>query len=349
MNEEEIRLYEFLEVALDAPDLGHLVVEIESFAARRFRCGSPQLRPLGQGHQGLETQRLEHRVPLYGRDGTLVAYLDSEEPIVRDFDLFLKFAGWALRKHQLLQIEKRHSELLQSLRLAQTIVEEGLPTKPQQYLGWEVYGQLRPSAHIGGDLFATLATHRAIHFLLLDAVGHGIHSALLATQCRALWRGVTLGREFAESVSLLNRLLCENSGPERFVCATLGACYADGTVEYVACGQSPVFQLSRTGVHALETCEPPLGLFPEIVFEVQKLRLAAGEGLICMTDGILEWSLPNREMFGEPGVIAALQTSDLRLGSEPVVEHLLQSVSAFGGQDLSPQRDDVCCLALKRL
>lgn len=155
MSDNAESLYTFLELALSQPDLASLVSEIERFGKLRFQAGTVKLQLSSESEQ---EEELANCLPLFSLDGIMVAHLHSERPIPNSFDRFLKVAAWSIRRLQLFEVERNQADVVRSLRLAQKIVEEGLPTEPAFALGWEVYGRLQPSAQIGGDLFATLVS-----------------------------------------------------------------------------------------------------------------------------------------------------------------------------------------------
>ncbi|MBS2035177.1 hypothetical protein JST97_09310 [bacterium] len=74
--------------------------------------------------------------------------------------------------------------------MARLVVEEGLPHGDMSLGQWTISGALRPAFHVGGDCFNCLINEDILCFLLLDAVGHGVGSALLAASPVRLAAGV---------------------------------------------------------------------------------------------------------------------------------------------------------------
>ena len=338
------RILGFYERVLLQHNLESVAIEVERFASEILGCGNLRVELGWDGPNDGPTF-----IPLHAVDGSLVARLVSDRPVghfqSQQCAVFLKMAAWAIRRTHLLRAARENSELLNSLQSARTIVEEGLPKGSLKHSHWQVSGELQPAFHVGGDCYSYMVSEDALCFLVLDAVGHGLGSAVLAAGCRALWRGVAFETDLGLAVTRLNRRLFEDTGPERFVAATLGYCYPDGSVEYVTCGQSPLFHISKQGVKILPFCDPPLGLFADQLFEVQKVQLEAGESLLCVTDGVLEWANSAGEFFGEEGVAQALSqdTSD----SREMTLAILRSLADFHYR--ANPGDDVCLLALRRL
>ncbi len=277
---------------------------------------------------------------LRGADQLVVAYVATDlvelPPALPGFQAFLKMAAWALRGQA--------REWSESLELARKVIEEGLPVERLQAHGWEAVGRLRPASHVGGDCYTYLVNENVVCFLLLDAVGHGLSSAVLAASCRSLWRGVVFEKELNLAVRRLNQRLYEDTGSERFVAATLGYCFPDGSVEYVSCGQSPIFLLDSGRVLLLPECDPPLGLFDDWEFEVQKCHLHSGQALVAVTDGVLEWLDQEGVPFGEEGTARALGF-DFENASA-AVDALMSALLDFTKG--TRQIDDVGCLCLWR-
>ncbi len=278
---------------------------------------------------------------LRGPDQRMIAYIATGPSELAaslpGFPIFLKLAARVL--------VAQDPEWSESLQLARKVIEEGLPGEALRAHGWEAVGELRPAFHVGGDHYAYLVNEDVLCFLLLDAVGHGLSSALLAASCRSLWRGVVFEKDLALAIRRLNRRVYDETGSERFVAATLGYCFPDGSVDYVCCGQSPIFLLDGGEVRALAECDPPLGLFEDWEFEVRKCHLNSGQALLSLTDGFLEWPGGDGTQFGEEGALASLSFAFAN-GSE-AVSGLVRGLADFSRQ--TPQHDDLGCVCLWRL
>jgi serine phosphatase RsbU (regulator of sigma subunit) len=328
------RVLQFYERVVDLADPGAVIREVEGVVVDLLECGWAQVllarvQPVPPG--ALVLRSPENRVVAY------VATGPSEiSPNLPGFQAFLKMAAWALLGQA--------REWSESLRLARKVIEEGLPIDRLRAHGWEAVGELRPAFHVGGDYYTYLLNEDVLCFLLLDAVGHGLSSALLAASCRSLWRGVVFEKDLNLAVRRLNQRLFEDTASEHFVAATLGYCFPDGSVEYVCCGQSPMFLLDHGKVTMLPECDPPLGLFDDWEFEVQRRQLKPGQALLSVTDGFLEWPGSDGVPFGEEGAVCALEVDFPDAPS--AVERLFQKLMKWA--DGTRQLDDVACLCMWR-
>ncbi|MCW5868583.1 MAG: serine/threonine-protein phosphatase [Candidatus Eremiobacteraeota bacterium] len=281
--------------------------------------------------------------------GEVVAYVRfgvGEAPSDRPLDqLFLRLVSWSIVHNRLRQASQQRQELVEALRVARRILEESLPKGKLGFNGWEITGCLRPALHLGGDLYSYTAGQRNVRFLLADAVGHGLDSTLLVSECRALWRAsASYDQDFASEISHLSNLLYENTGAERYVAATFGRCHGDGSVDLILCGQSPQFVLRGHRLEKLEEPDLPLGLFPDQEFRVQQVPLEPGQALLLVSDGVLDLRTRAGDTFGEEGVAAVARPP--YPCSQRIIHDLLAAIDHFS--DVETARDDICALALIR-
>lgn len=184
-----------------------------------------------------------------------------------------------------------------------------------------------------------------MRFLLGDAVGHGLDSTLLVSECRALWRGLAREGNLELEVTRLSQLLYENTGAERFVAAIMGHCSDDGDIDYVACGQGPVFILRAQEIDVLEDPDPPLGLFPDQQFEVRRVHLEPGDCMFCTTDGVLELEDSQGLGFSPDPLLEALRARPISTAQE-IVDGVFRAMDVFCKPETP--RDDACALAILR-
>lgn len=281
--------------------------------------------------------------------GEVVAFVRvgaAELPSDRPLDqLFLRLVSWSIVHNRLRLASQQRQELLESVRVARRILEESLPKSKLDYNGWEISGCLRPALHLGGDLYSYTAGERNIRFVLADAVGHGLDSTLLVSECRALWRAsASYDQDFASEISRLSGLLYQNTGAERYVAATFGRCHGDGSVDLILCGQSPQFVLRDGQIEKLGEPDLPLGLFSDQQFRVHHVPLEPGQALLLISDGVLDLRNRAGETFGEEGVASVVSPS--YPCSQRIVNDLLAAIDQFS--DVETPRDDICALALVR-
>jgi len=219
-------------------------------------------------------------------------------------------AGVALERARLLEEFLAKRRLENEMELARDIQMGLLPAEPPQLAGFDLAGWSEPSEYAGGDFFDFFPWgDRRVGLVLGDAVGHGVGPALLAAETRALVLALAMHEDRPEQVLAdAGRLLAEDVTDGRFVTLVLAAVSADeGTVCYASAGQGPLVVLRADGrSELLDATGLPLGILPEAPIACgTPIRLAAGDTLLVLSDGIFECDTADGGMLGMEPVLAA--------------------------------------------
>jgi serine phosphatase RsbU (regulator of sigma subunit) len=291
-------------------------------------------------------------VPLIAPEGDLMGVLHVLGPSGHRFtegesDLALMLgalAAIALKRQALVDQAAQKERLERELELAREIVRPpATPVVP----GYELMGSFHPAQTVGGDCydFKRLDEHR-LAFLVADASGHGLDSALVVSRCRAYFRALVESEEVLVAIGQrLNALLAEDLvDDERFVAASLGRLDSSSRrLEVLSAGQTCCFWLPSEGSgEALGPSGPPLGLFPEIALESRDLPMSAGDLALFFTDGLSDWRAPGGETFGDERLGVALARWR---GDPELCRRLVEEARAFAAGQ--PQPDDITCLVLR--
>jgi serine phosphatase RsbU (regulator of sigma subunit) len=238
-----------------------------------------------------------------------------------------------LRRAVVYAIERKRAELtavdLHASRLRaqeNARLERGLLPSPLllDNPGVEIVTQSRPSRRdslLGGDFYDVVQTpDRTVHVMIGDVSGHGPDEAALGVALRIGWRALTFaGLRGRERMRQLDRILTTER-PGRGIFATLLSVALDpdsGRFTAVRAGHPGMLVHGRDSVEWLEPpAGPALGL-GGTEWPVNQLELAAGHGLLLLTDGLFE---------GHAG------RGDERLGEEGLLE-LARSLAALPGPD----------------
>ncbi|SNS38207.1 Serine phosphatase RsbU, regulator of sigma subunit [Sphingomonas laterariae] len=212
-------------------------------------------------------------------------------------------------------------------------------------------GLLEPARTVGGDFFdAMRIDDRRICFLVGDVTGKGVPAALFMALSKALARSA-LRRgpaDLGAAMTGLNDEISRDNGQDMFVTMLVGIIDAT-TGEVLLCNaghENPIL------VHADGRARevpleggPPLCAVDAYPYMAEPIRLAPGDGLVIVTDGISEAQSPDGDFFGHPRINAALAswTADRPAGDAGTA--LLRAVRRFeaGGEP----SDDLTVLALR--
>ncbi|MEU1405617.1 PP2C family protein-serine/threonine phosphatase [Streptomyces sp. NPDC005728] len=179
-----------------------------------------------------------------------------------------------------------------------------------------VAGNLEPAYRVAGDSFDYALNDNVLHMALIDAMGHGLDAAVMATVAIGAYRHARrVFISLAEKYVFMDDAISQQFGPDHFVTAQLMHLnIATGEMELVNAGH-PAPLLIREGrvVRQLESATTlPVGFGGELP-RVKEHTLQQGDRVLCYTDGIIEEHVAGGEPFGEERLIACVN----RLGEAP--------------------------------
>jgi sigma-B regulation protein RsbU (phosphoserine phosphatase) len=247
---------------------------------------------------------------------------------------------------------RRAAERESALLLARSVQQRLFPSSPVAVPGFDIFGATFVADVTGGDYydFIPLRGDR-LGLLVADVSGHGVDSALLMAETRAVLRATAqTTADPSEILAVVNRVLHADTEAHRFATLLLVSLHVPtGSLAYASAGHPSGYLLDGGGKTKAElpATGRPLGLFPESTYETRSdLRLEAGDTLVLLTDGVTDCGDPERELFGAERALEVLRASPPARSSD-VVEGLYRAVRAFEAGE--PQRDDVTALVVKRL
>lgn len=234
-----------------------------------------------------------------------------------------------------------------------------LPNTPAARFAWHY----EPCDELAGDTLNIIQLdEKHVGLVVLDVSGHGVPAALLS---------VSLSRTLSPSLDGTSVLKKPAPAPEGYriippseVAAELNQRFAwnEGTEQYFTlfygilsletCELCFVCAGHPSPIHVPRDAEPacveasgfPIGVIDEAEFEDQSMQLEPGDRLYLYSDGIPEAENPDRELFGQDRLVAALgdtRAEDL----EGSVSSLLQRLGDWRGR--APMGHDVSLVAVE--
>ncbi|WP_329538286.1 SpoIIE family protein phosphatase (plasmid) [Streptomyces sp. NBC_01450] len=179
-----------------------------------------------------------------------------------------------------------------------------------------VAGVLEPAYRVAGDSFDYALNGNILHMAVIDAMGHGLDAAVMATVAIGAYRHARrVFVSLAEKYAFMDDAISRQFGPDHFVTAQLMHInIATGELELVNAGH-PAPLLIREGrvERQLESATTlPVGFGGELP-RIREHLLQPGDRVLCYTDGIIEEHVTGGEPFGEERLIHCVN----RLGEEP--------------------------------
>lgn len=196
--------------------------------------------------------------------------------------------------------DAKHQREFEEARLIQRGL---LPTVMPQVPGLEIASSWQPANGVGGDCFDALPFGTgAIGLSIADVAGKGVPAALLMSNLQAAVRAFAQDGALPSSVcASVNRLLCRNMAPGRFVTF----CYARidvsaGRITYANAGHNPPLLIRPDGsAERLSPGGTVLGVFMESAYEPGEFAIGRGDRLVFYTDGITESRNAAGDEYGE--------------------------------------------------
>ncbi|EFW85372.1 response regulator [Pseudomonas savastanoi pv. glycinea] len=242
------------------------------------------------------------------------------------------------------QISKHHDYLLNEQRVAKAVFDQ------IAHAGCLGAGNIRylqsPYALFNGDLMLAAYTPAGhMQVLLGDFTGHGLPAAVGAMPLAEVFYGMTAkGYGLVEILREMNAKLKRILPVDMFCCATLLCINLAQRQVEVWSGGLPDGYLLRgaQGEHVpLASSHLPLGVLSVDAFDARTdvYPLAPGDRIFLLSDGVLDTSNSNDELFGAQRLRQVLSAN-----REPhlLIEEILEALNDFGGK----ARDDVSLLEI---
>lgn len=216
---------------------------------------------------------------------------------------------------------------------------------------FDLHASMEPAREVGGDLYDFYRVGRSqLFFMVGDVSGKGMPASIFMALSKALYKSAALralpdlGRTMAEANVEITR---EN--PE-LLFVTLVACLLDvdsGELTYCNAGHEPPQVLADHGgsIRVLEGGGPPLCTLEDFPYAAASTRLAPGESVVLVSDGVAESMNTAGELFGRARLSGLLAAMPAGLTAAERVKIVSDEVRGFSdGADMA---DDVTVLVVR--
>ncbi len=227
-----------------------------------------------------------------------------------------------------------------------------------------VTGFYQPASECGGDLWGHFSIDEGIEFIFIaDAMGHGAPAALVTAMAYSTTMTIAdiikSTPEFRDSPAKIldraNRIIYE--AVRGTISMTFFASILDtkkGTLTFSNAGHNfPLLvpakagdaragkgKVAKGGIQpiSLKLMSTPLGMDPETRYQEQSIDLKAGDKIFYFTDGLIECSSPNGEVWGRKYLVEQI-ASTAAMTAEEMKDEVLGRAFQFFAQ--KPLDDDV--------
>ncbi len=216
------------------------------------------------------------------------------------------------------RVEK--ASLEKEMELARQVQQAMLPPdKLDDHGAFKIVGYCQPATHCGGDwwTYHKLSNGRML-FVLGDATGHGIHSAMIAATARGAVEALSVIDERLLTPEQVLRAIdsaIRQVGDHNVLMTAFAAVFdsSNGILHYANAGQNFPYVIKLGATRLLEEASiiaasgNPLG-DRNIQVEIRKgtLQLRPGDLFVCFTDGVVERANRAGKLFGDRRLRSAL-------------------------------------------
>jgi serine phosphatase RsbU (regulator of sigma subunit) len=289
-----------------------------------------------------------------------VLYVDSKaatrEYSQKDLSLFAALSQYiriALQNARLHIVSVEKARLEQSLEIAAQIQRDLMAEQPRDVPGFDIHGWYRPAEGTTGDFYDFVKMRNGRFGVFVgDVSGHGIGPALIMAEAKsAIRQGLKLLDDPAAIVRSVSEDLVPRMENNLFLTLFVAVLAPDGTVKTLNAGHTPplVWRAATKTVESIPGHAPALGFIDDFPFEEGPLnQLAAGDFLVCLTDGLVEARSiadPN-VLYGEERMQECLaRHAAAGLDARALVEAMIADVLLFAG---GVREDDMTLLVVRR-
>ena len=179
------------------------------------------------------------------------------------------------------------------LKQAQEVQHLLIPRNAPNVPGWIIESEYRPARNVGGDFFQVLPGDDASLLIVVgDVSGKGLKAAMTVSAIVGALRGCAV-RAPAEVLAYLNRVL--HGQISGFATCAVASIEGDGAMTIANAGHLSPY---RNGKEMAVASGLPLGIAADTSFEETHFKLAPGDRLTFISDGVVEATNGKRELFG---------------------------------------------------
>lgn len=217
---------------------------------------------------------------------------------------------------------------------------------PQYRVEVGAAGAGKEGSPVSGDVYDFLQLREGrFAAVLSDGMGSGEDAARESTAVIALVRKMLeAGLEIETAIKSINSVLALKNPAESFATLDMSVINLyNGQAEFVKVAAPPTFLIRGGKVRAVRTGSLPVGILSDIELIVTEKKLASGDVIIMLTDGILDSYQGSRDR--EDWITGVLEELD-GLDPREMAELLLKLAQTGGGGDLKTG-DDMAVVVIR--
>ena len=246
-----------------------------------------------------------------------------------------------IRQNETITAEKERigAELGLATRIQADMLPNIFPAFPERS-DFDIYASMTPAKEVGGDFydfFLVDETHLAV--VMADVSGKGVPAALFMMMSKILIQNAAMnGLSPAKALEAVNSQICANNREEMFVTVWLGIIdLKNGVVKAANAGhEKPIIKNPDGDFEFFKDKHGfIIGGMEGVKYKDYEIRLEKGSKLFIYTDGVVEATNKNDELFGIDRTLKALNSvknkspMDILTGVKEWVDEFVGSAPKF--------------------
>ncbi len=241
------------------------------------------------------------------------------------------------------QLAGQLKHIQKELECARNIQMSIIPREVPKIAGLDIAARYIPMTAVAGDFYDFIVQdEKHVGVLVADVSGHGMPAALISSMLKIAFHAQEQHvADPAKVLDGLNQTLCGKFSEHYVTAAYVYFDLEKGTLKYGGAGHPPILICDgSTGeVRKVEENGLFLSFMPMAQYSFVEIPLGVGDRVFLYTDGIVETSNANEEMFGAEGV-GRLLSENVKAPCDQLATDLLGSLRQFSGRGENEEADD---------
>lgn len=246
------------------------------------------------------------------------------------------------------EVTRLDTELSMATRIQADMLPSDFPAFPDRK-EFDIYASMDPAKEVGGDFYDFfMVDDDHLGMVMADVSGKGVPAALFMMSSKILLKNYALmTKDPKEALEKTNYQICQNNREGMFVTVWLGILdIKTGRLTAANAGHEQPALKEPDGSFALYKDKHGMivGYMDMVKYRTYELTLKKGSKLFLYTDGVVEATNANEELFGTERMLEVLRRIE-NGNPQEILSEVRKAVDGFV-QD-APQFDDLTMLCLE--
>ena len=241
-------------------------------------------------------------------------------------------------------------QLMEELNAAHELQMGLMPQKSPENAAIDVAGKCQPAAQVGGDFFQYYEPEQnRVIITMADVTGHGMRAAVPTMVFSGLLSNqISYSNDIKDLFTRLNSSLLSTLERRTFICFALGEIDTQSKTVRIANSGCPYpyhYSAEDKTLHEIDVSALPLGLRSDSDYPVTEIEVSHGDRIIFCSDGIIEATNSQGEIFGFDNTADMIKLGCERdLKSQELIDFVFNQVGKHSGEE--EQEDDQTIVVL---